>query len=222
MLFLKSISRLTSWLGTLEQTILQSRKRGANIHWWLAQDDCPEVIQQFKYFFDKAFSQEQPSNSWDRIGEIAHIMHDGVNYSHAETHLGNSLVSYYPSKFATKPVVGSIQKITAHGQHVWLTIKRQALLPSGSYDPFVRYPHFSTSLYSSKSFEGNEDHIPVTSIVSHVAQFMVPGTEVAVILTLSRVSQNYPFAIIFQSYKCAGMTEFINLSFLSSAYCSVI
>jgi hypothetical protein len=210
LLFLKSISQLTSWLGTLEQTILQSRKRGANIHWWLARDDCPEVIRQFKYFFDKAFSQEQPSNSRDRIGEIAHIMHDGVNYSRAETHLGNSLVSYYPSKFATKPVVGSIQKITARGQHVSLTIKRQALLPSGSYDPFVRYPYLSASLYSSKSFEGNEDHIPVTSIVSHVARFMVPGTEVAVILTLSRVSQNYPFTVIFQSYQCAVMTESIN------------
>jgi hypothetical protein len=120
-----------------------------------------------------------------------------MNYSRAETHLGNSLVSYYPSKSATEPVAGSIQTITARGQHVWLTIKRQALLPSGSYDPFVRYPYFPASLYSSRMFEGNVDHVPVASVVSHVARFTVPGTEVAVILDLSRVSQNRHFTVVF-------------------------
>jgi hypothetical protein len=104
------------------------------------------------------------------------------------THEGNSLISYYPSRGDTVPVVGSIQKIVSDGRHAHLTVKRQALLPSGSYDPFIRYPSFPANLYSAKMVDNKEDHIPVSSIVSHVARFMVPGTEIAVVLTLTRVS----------------------------------
>jgi hypothetical protein len=162
--------------------------RGANIRWWLSQDDCPEVIRQFKSFFDKAFSRETLRDSRDRSGEVAHIVQDGVRYSRATTHLGNSLVSYYPSKSATLPVIGSIQKIIAREQHVQLTIRRQAPLPSGVYDPFLRYPSFPARLYSSRMLEDAEDYVPVTSLVCHVARFNLPGSEVVAILILSRVS----------------------------------
>ena len=178
------------WIGSLEKTILQSYKKGANIRWWLSRENCPEVLQQFKYFFDKAFTREIPydTSTCERIGELAHIIHNGTRYSRMATHEGNSLISYYPSREAAVPVVGSIQKIVSDGQHVYLTIKRQALPPSGTYDPFIRYPSFPANLYSAKMVDNKEDRIPVSSIVSHVARFLVPGTEIAVVLTLSRVS----------------------------------
>ena len=97
-----------------------------NIRWWLKRDNCPEVIRQFKVVFDRAFSQKaRPvGDDWrERLGEVANIVRDGVHYSRAATHLGNSLVSYYPSQSASVPVVGSIQKITANGHDVWMAVK---------------------------------------------------------------------------------------------------
>ena len=174
-------------IGPLEQSILQSQKRGANIRWWLSQNDCPEVIRQFKIVFDKAFSPWLPRDSRDSSGEVAHIVFDGVRYSRAATHLGNSLISYYPSKSSTVPVVGSIQKITTNNRNVCLTVKRQAPLPTGTYDPFLRYPAFPARLYSSGMINDHDDHIPITSVVSHVARFMVEDPRVTVFLSLSQV-----------------------------------
>ncbi|KAG6862936.1 hypothetical protein C0991_009378, partial [Blastosporella zonata] len=169
----------------LEQTILRSYKKGANIRWWLRRDDCPEPMRQFKVFFDKAFSRELPMDDLrQRVGEVAHILHDGAHYSRSTTHLGNSLISYYPSQSARAPVAGSIQKITVNESSAWLTVKRHAPLLPDAYDPFVRYPSFPARVYSSKMLD-REDHIPITSVVSHVARYNF-SEERAVILTLSR------------------------------------
>jgi hypothetical protein len=167
--------------------------KGGNIRWWLSRDDCPEVIRQFKLFFDKAFSrdpkelEETLAHAYhERSTGVAHIRHNGVNFSRAATHLGNSLISYYSSPTATTPVAGSIQKITVNGLEVWLSVKRQAPCPSNAYDPFILYPSFPARVYSS-SMLNPEDHIPITSILSHVARFEFSANRV-VILTLSRVS----------------------------------
>ena len=71
------------------------------------------------------------------MGEVAHVQHDGVNFSRAATHLGNSLICYYPSQTDSAPVAGSIQKITVNGLDVWLAVKRQAPASSDAYDPFI-------------------------------------------------------------------------------------
>lgn len=163
--------------------------KGANIRWWLSREDCPEVIRQFKLFFDKAFShdpQEERHAREERMKEVAHIRHDGRNFSRATTHLGNSLICYYPSQTASAPVAGSIQKITVNNSDVWLTVKRQAPASSDAYDPFIRYPSFPAQIYSSSMLD-HEDRIPITSILCHVARFEFSLNR-AVILTLSRAS----------------------------------
>lgn len=160
-----------------------------NIRWWLKRDNCPEVIRQFKLIFDRTFSQKaRPvGDDWrERLGEVAHVVRDGVHYSRAATHLGNSLISYYPSQSASVPVVGSIQKITANGRDAWMAVKRHAPLPSNTYDPFKCYPSFPARLYSSTMLS-DEDHIPINSIICHVARFNL-SSDRAVILKLSRVS----------------------------------
>jgi hypothetical protein len=177
----------------LEQTILRTFTKGANIRWWLSREDCPEVIRQFKLFFDKAFSRDPKDSEeniyHDRRTEVAHIRHGGINFSRATTHLGNSLICYYPSLTARAPVAGSIQKITVKGPDAWLTVKRQAPAPPDTYDPFIRYPSFPAQIYSSSILD-QEDHIPITSILCHVARFEFSSNR-AVILNLSRVSLLY-------------------------------
>jgi hypothetical protein len=168
---------------------LQTFTKGGNIRWWLSRDDCPEAIRQFKLFFDDAFlrdSKEKGHAYHERMTLVAHIQHNGVIFSCAATHLGNSLISYYSSPTATTPVAGSIQKITVNGPDVWLTVKRQAPLPSNAYDPFTLYPSFPARVYSSSMLD-QEDHIPITSVLSHVARFEFSANRAA-ILTLSRVS----------------------------------
>ena len=84
-----------------------------------------------------------------KIAGVAHIWHNGANFSCAKMHLGNSLISYYSSLTATTSVAGSIQKIAVNGpdvwltiKDVWLTIKCQGLCPSNAYDPFTLFHPF--------------------------------------------------------------------------------
>ncbi|RDB28284.1 hypothetical protein Hypma_001412 [Hypsizygus marmoreus] len=105
------------------------------------------------------------------------------------THLGNSLVLYYPSSLSTTPVAGSIEKITISSSGVQLAIKRQARLPPGLYDPFRRYPSFPARVYSSKMDDGPADMVSFDSVVSHVARYTFSSNR-AVILNLSRSCLN--------------------------------
>lgn len=177
-------------VGPLEQTIVQSFTRGANLRWWLNRDDCPEALRQFKLLFDEAFSRK-PQKDDDkkyhpRRTEVAHITYNGLNYSRATTHLGNSLVLYYPSPTVNRPIAGSIEKITVCGTVVQLSIRRQMQLPPGSYDPFLRYSSFPARLYSAEMDSGSLDVVPLTSVLSHAARYNFSNQ--AVILNLSRVS----------------------------------
>lgn len=173
--------------GPLEQTIVKSFTRGANLRWWLHRDDCPEALRQFKLLFDEAFSrkpQKDDEKYHPRRTEVAHITYNGVNYSRATTHLGNSLVLYYPSPKINTPIAGSIEKIMVLGTAVKLSIRRQMQLPPGSYDPFLRYPAFPARLYSAEMGEAL-DVVPLGSVLSHVARYKFLNQ--AMILNLSRV-----------------------------------
>ena len=178
-------------VGPLEQTIVRSFTRGANLRWWLNRDNCPEALRQFKFLFDKAFSRKSHKEEkyHPRRTEVAHITYNCINYSRATTHKGNSLVLYYPQASPTAavntPIAGSIEKIMVCGTAVQLSIRRQMQLPPGSYDPFLRYPSFAACLYSAEMDSGSLDVVPLTSVLSHVARYNFSNK--AVILNLSRV-----------------------------------
>ncbi|KAF8166801.1 hypothetical protein K438DRAFT_2065086 [Mycena galopus ATCC 62051] len=175
--------------GELEGTIVRSFWRGANLRRHLSRPDCPELIKQFKVLFDLTFSPHLDRSSESLPNENgkdrAHYTHQGVNYLRASTHLGNSLVMYYPSSSAMSPIAGSIQRISAEGEQTYFHIQRQAPLPLGKFDPFLPFPHFPAKTYSS-SMDDIIDKIQPISVLSHCARLEFSHDR-AVILDLSRV-----------------------------------
>jgi hypothetical protein len=156
---------------------------------WLNRPDCPQIIKEFKSLFDKAFTVPKDPNlaafaPESRNLEHAHYSFNNVTFSRASTHLGNSLVLYHPPD-SDNPVVGSIQKIKTHGDSVAFTIKRQAPLPTGKFDPFQRYPALGAKVYSTDMLAGH-DIVSPFNVVSHVARFEFEGGR-AVFLNLSKV-----------------------------------
>jgi hypothetical protein len=177
--------------GELEATIAKSFWRGANLRRYLNRADCPEVIKQLKKLFDLSFSPRNDRSAESVPAENdkdrAHYTHQGVNYSRASTHLGNSLVLYYPSSAPTEsPIAGSIQRIETAGDNTIFHIRRQGKLPPGKFDPFLPYPHFPAKTYSSQ-MDDVVDQIPPSLVLSHCARCEFSDDR-AVILDLSRVS----------------------------------
>ncbi|KAF7339057.1 hypothetical protein MVEN_01981900 [Mycena venus] len=174
--------------GELEGTIVRSFWRGANLRRHLSRPDCPEVVKQFKVLFDLTFSPRLDRSAESVPNEHGkdrvHYTHQGINYSRASTHLGNSLVMYYPSKDSKSKVAGSIQRIETHENQTYFHIQRQAPLPPGKFDPFLPFPHFPAKTYSS-SLEDIIDRVPPESVLSHCARFEFSDNR-AVILDLSR------------------------------------
>ncbi|KAJ7731454.1 hypothetical protein DFH07DRAFT_706160, partial [Mycena maculata] len=175
--------------GELEATIVKSFWRGANLRRYLNRSDCPEVIKQFKVLFDLTFSPRNDRSAESVPAEDGkdrvHYTHQGVNYSRASAHLGNSLVIYYPTSNATSPVPGSIQRISTVGDHTLFHIRRQAPLPPDKFDPFLPYyPHFPAKTYSSQ-MEDVVDEVQPYSVLSHCARLEFSDNR-AVILDLSR------------------------------------
>ncbi|KAF7335607.1 hypothetical protein MVEN_02215300 [Mycena venus] len=180
--------KTNDWIGgELEATITKSFTRGANLRRWLNRPDCPEVIKEFKRLFDRAYtprrnlSEESPPLVAD--GERAHYTYQGVNFSRASTHLGNSLILYRPS-IKADPIAGSIEKIVTQGDDTYFVVRRQAPLPPDTFDPFLRYPHFPAKSYSSQMDDAT-DTIISSLVVSHCARFEYSNNR-SVILNLSR------------------------------------
>lgn len=121
--------------------------------------------------------------------EVAHYRHNGVNFSRAKTHMGNSLILYYPTPDSVSPIAGSIQKITTSNIGVRLHIQRQTSLAPGQCDPFMRYPSFPARTYSAEMQQMSRlDIIEFPSVVTHVARYEFKDR--AVIIDLSRVRAN--------------------------------
>ncbi|KAJ7604975.1 hypothetical protein FB45DRAFT_767830 [Roridomyces roridus] len=174
--------------GELEATLTNSFLRGAALRRWLCRPDCPEVIKQFKAIFDRVFTRRSEACDTDTFahdGEHAYYKLNGVTYSRASTHLGNSLILYYPSTSATSPVPGSIEKIVSLGSAVSFVVRPQEPLSPTLQDPFLRYsPYFPAKMYSSK-MQHKAYTISPTVVLSHCARFQCSNDR-AVIVNLAR------------------------------------
>ncbi|KAJ6484909.1 hypothetical protein C8R45DRAFT_829718 [Mycena sanguinolenta] len=175
--------------GELEGTIVRSFWRGANLRRQLNRPDCPKMIKQFKVLFDLTFSPHRDRSAKSVPNpdgkDRAHYTHQGINYSRDTTHLGNSLVLYYPSSDAASTTAGSIQRISAENGQTYFHIRRQAPLPAGKFDPFLPFPYFPAKTYSSK-MSALEDKVPPELVLSHCARYKFSDDR-AVIIDLSRV-----------------------------------
>ncbi|KAK0483121.1 hypothetical protein EDD18DRAFT_1047902, partial [Armillaria luteobubalina] len=175
--------------GELETTMLQTFIRSANIRRWMQKHNCPELILQLKHLFDKAFTTSKGGfkieSEAKEQAEHAYYTYQGVTFSRSRTHLGGSLVLFYPTPSCSEPVAGSIQKIVTRGNEPCFYIRRQRPLSPSAFDPFQRYTFFSARSYSSDMSSDPEDKVHPSSVLSHVARYNYSHKR-AVILNLSR------------------------------------
>jgi hypothetical protein len=169
--------------------------RGANLRRWLKRPDCPKVLREFNRLFNLYHSsrlddldahlepESKPRKTGLKDGEQAYFDFAGMHFSRAETHVGNSLVSYLDEG---KTRFGSIEKIKVTPQgSVSFAIRHQEPLPSGKNDPFSAFPHFPAHTYSSKMAETLVNVAP-SKVLGHYARFNFSGDR-AVVLDLRRV-----------------------------------
>lgn len=199
--------------GELESTMLRSFIRAAKLRRWLGKPDCPLAIKECKYLLDKASdckADDYTESSMDVVTEErahlattpprdlfrlvkrkvimrARIKYNGVYFARSSTHLGNSLIHFYPSGDRShSPVPGSIKYIFELDGKISIAIQRQNPALNGLFDPFACYPHFPAKLYSSKLAD-NLEIIEVEWMMAHFARWPVTS-ELVVVLSLSRVS----------------------------------
>lgn len=122
------------------------------------------------------------------------LRHRGISYGIRSKHEGNSGVFLNND---TVPVC--IEKIiqfpstsTAHvPEGAWLVVKphRRAIV---DYDPFLSFPRLRASMWSTQLMSTLKV-VPVSAIDTHFAKCTIPweGKDVAVVVSLSRVSQPY-------------------------------
>ena len=112
---------------------------------------------------------------------LARYKDNGVYFSRASTHIGNSLVRYMGQNHLQE--FGSIKYIYKTGTSVKFAV--QAHLPPRSPDPFARYVDFPATVRSS-TISTRLDIIDPSQVICHFARLDMPSGDVAV-LPLYRV-----------------------------------
>jgi hypothetical protein len=200
----------------LHVTLTHTFIRAGNLKRWLASSECPEILRYCKAIFDKAFSQNlqdesaangdedmkpnpQKQRTPDDLKNLsrsntvalqAHHHHNGVVFSRSSTHMGNSLIHFYPngSKLLS-PVPGAITYIYhTDGAPITYAVRRQLpkATPPVSPDPYQAYPNFPAKLYSAALSE-NLEMVKPEWVLAHYARWRLSPSDV-VVLSLSRVS----------------------------------
>lgn len=113
----------------------------------------------------------------------------GVVYTRSSTHLGNSLICFYPlGDISSPPIPGSIKYIFSSGDEIIFAVQRQLPCVVGDLvvDPYAPYPNFGAKLYQSRLGDLLEK-VKVDWISCHFARWnMTP--KYAVVLPLSKAS----------------------------------
>ncbi|KAI5993442.1 hypothetical protein EDD15DRAFT_2437983 [Pisolithus albus] len=148
--------------GELEETMMLSYLKAARLRAWLSGPRCPTAVQECKILLDRAYRLTEVEDNFgndpdDESVQVptsavptatpedlyhivhqrtvvlrAHLRHEGVIYSRSSTHIGNSLIMFYPQGVRTSsPVPGSIKYIfgSAASNHEKSVVK----VVAGSY-----------------------------------------------------------------------------------------
>jgi len=123
---------------------------------------------------------------------------NGIVYSRCSTHIGNSLVMFYPGgNQSSSPVPGSIQHIITYtNQDVVFVVQRQGSAAPDLHDPYADYPHFPARIYSN-SLSSNLEIVSPDWVLSHYTRWAIDKDH-AVVMILSRV-YHILFCVIFVS-----------------------
>ncbi|KAG1836204.1 hypothetical protein DFJ58DRAFT_669910, partial [Suillus subalutaceus] len=176
--------------GELEDIMLLSYIKAARLRHWLARTDCPPAIQECGVLFDRVFNKTLQILSHELAEDPMNdtIQFDGVIYSKASTHLGNSQIFFYPRRDRSlTPVPTSIKYIYSMlTGELLFAVQRHLPLDHDHHtiDPFSMYPDFPAKLYSM-DLENRLENAKVSWVVSHFARWRVSDRH-AVILSLSR------------------------------------
>lgn len=111
----------------------------------------------------------------------------GVCFSRRSTHVGNSLVMFYPSGSSTL-TPGSIKHIFEDNGQILFAIQRQLPADSNVVDPFQPYPYFPARLYS-KELNTDLEILNPGAIGSHFVRWCFSKNHV-VVLTLMKASHH--------------------------------
>lgn len=123
---------------------------------------------------------------------------DNTFFRRSSTHVGNSLILFYPDGDNAKtPVPGSIEYIVAKPNNDIVYIVRPQLpAPPHAHNPFRFYPDFPAKIYSP-DLSNQSQVIRPDWVISHYARWNLDKDR-AVVLTLSRVSAcvlKFPFIV---------------------------
>jgi hypothetical protein len=119
------------------------------------------------------------------VATQARFKHGGIVFARASTHLGNSLVEFYPNgDRSCSPVPGQITYIFTRCGKTQLAVQRH-LPATGILDPFRHYIHLPIKLYSSRL--DRLEVVEVDTVVGHVARW-ISSPNYAVVVSLCRVS----------------------------------
>ncbi len=197
--------------GEMEPTLLRSFLKAAKLRRWLAKPDCPPVMKECKVLFDKIYlpkvsdSDISGTAGEDTIEPVsappdlraflngpkqvvmpARVRHNGIMYSTAKTHEGNSLVQFYPRGDRTlSPIPASIKHIYRDKKKTYLAVQCQLPADNTVVDPFALYPYFPAKLYSSQ-LSPTLELVQLDWIFSHYARWNF-SRDHSVVLSLNRV-----------------------------------
>ena len=199
----------------MESTLLHSFLKAGNLKRWLAKPDCPAVIKECKILFDNIYAPKlseanvsEGGMDTDRVARVAskavpedlrpllglpqcqaimcaRVRHNGIIYATSNTHIGNSLVQFYPQGSKSLLVPGSIKYIYQEQDRFVLAVQRQLPTSTDISDPYTIYPHFPAKLYSSQ-LSVELERVQLDWIYSHYARWNLSATQ-SVVLSLSRV-----------------------------------
>jgi hypothetical protein len=183
--------------------------KAAKLKHWLGRPDCPEFLKECKIILDKAFGHSWAPSDPEFIAESAfrpvpeplkgiilepkvalRARHkfDNVFFCRSSTHVGNSLVLFYPQgNNLETPVPGSIEYIVVKPNNdIVYVVRTQLPAPSHALNPFRFYPYFPAKIYSP-GLSNQRQVIRPDWVISHYARWNLDKDR-AVVLTLSRVS----------------------------------
>jgi hypothetical protein len=124
----------------------------------------------------------------DKVCFMARLQHGGLRFSRSSTHLGNSLIQFYPAgQTSSETVPGCIKYIYRTQDRTVFAVQRHPDISPDIVNPWVSYPHFPGRLYATPLADKLESVEP-DWVVSHFVRYQL-SPEHTLVLSLDPVSQ---------------------------------
>lgn len=218
----------------METTIHQTFIRTSNLHRWMSNPQSHPVVQEIYQLFQRTYTDEANRHAMiisvdgdpalEHDGQEypfkpntfpANLTVNGCTYSRSTTHLGNSVVMFFPEGVQTRSAIpASISEIECRGLGQVLLLVRpfkSAILHTS--DPFSAWPHFRASTWSRRLDQPIA--IPFDWIVGQGIVFDL-NADNCVVIAISRVCPDLvsPRIIIANC--------FIDILIMSMHFCATI